>query len=136
MMKQYKKIVICILIFYFAITISACNNKSNEFSSIQSFEYHFYPEEYEEEYSKYKKSFTLEADTDYQLQLNAVCESGTIEICISYENAENIDYIVNSETPCNDTILIPANTTNSVSFIITIQAETKGNIVGEIFICN
>ena len=31
---------------------------------------------------------TLEADTDYQFKVDAACESGTIEISLTYENAE------------------------------------------------
>ncbi len=136
-MKKSKKMIVCLFIVCFAIIFSACGkDKPDEFTSLQSFEYHFYPEEYEEEYSEYKKSFNLEANTDYQFQVDAVCESGTIKICISYKNAEDIIYIVNSETPCNDTISIPADTTDTVSFVITIEEETKGSIIGEVFASN
>ena len=67
--------------------------KPDEFTSLQSFEYHFIPEEYEEEYSEYEKVITLEADTDYQFKVDAACESGTIEIGLTYENAEEKMYI-------------------------------------------
>ena len=66
-MKQYKKIAVCLLTICFAFALTACNNSDrDEFTSLQSFEYHFFPEEYEEEYSEYEKVITLEADTDYQ----------------------------------------------------------------------
>ena len=68
-------------------------------TSLRSFEYHFIPEEYKEEYSEYEKTITLEADTDYQFKVDATCESGTIEIRLTYENAEETMYIVNSSAP-------------------------------------
>ncbi len=131
-MKQSKRIAAFVLAICFIFALAACNNsEQDDFTSLQSFEYHFYPEEYEEEYNTYEKAFTLESDTDYQFQINAICEKGTIKICFIYENAENKTYIVNSSAPCNDTITIPANTTNTVSFTITITHETNGNIVVE-----
>ena len=99
-MKQYKKIAVCLLAICFAFALTACNNSDqDEFTSLQSFEYHFFPEEYEEEYSEYEKVITLEADTDYQFKVDATCESGTIEIRLTYENAEETMYIVNSSAP-------------------------------------
>lgn len=132
-MKQSKKIMTFFFICCFVLSLSACKkNKSDEFTPLQSFEYHFYPEEYDDEYNEYEKSFTLEADTDYQFQVDAACESGTIEICISYGNTEDKMYIVNSQTPFNDTVSIPANTTDAVSFVVTIEPETKGEVIGEL----
>lgn len=132
-MKQYKKIAVCLLAICFAFALTACNNSNqDEFTSLQSFEYHFFPEEYEEEYSEYEKVITLEADTDYQFKVDATCESGTIEISLTYENAEEKMYIVNSSAPCNDKINIPANTTETACFSITIVPETKGDVVVEV----
>lgn len=132
-MKQYKKIAVCLLAICFAFALTACNNSDqDEFTSLQSFEYHFFPEEYEEEYSEYEKVITLEADTDYQFKVDATCESGTIEISLTYENAEEKMYIVNSSAPCNDKINIPANTTETACFSITIVPETKGDVVVEV----
>lgn len=132
-MKQYKKIAVCLLAICFAFALTACNNSDqDEFTSLQSFEYHFFPEEYEEEYSEYEKVITLEADTDYQFKVDATCESGTIEISLTYENAEEKMYIVNSSAPCNDKINIPANTTETACFSITIVPETKGDVAVEV----
>ena len=128
-MKQYKKIAVCLFAICFAFALTACNDSDpDEFTSLQSFEYHFFPEEYEEEYSEYEKVITLEADTDYQFKVDAACESGTIEIGHTYENAEEKMYIVNSSAPCNDKINIPANTTETAYFTITIDPETKGDV--------
>lgn len=132
-MKQYKKIAVCLFAICFAFALTACNDSDpDEFTSLQSFEYHFFPEEYEEEYSEYEKVITLEADTDYQFKVDATCESGTIEISLTYENAEEKMYIVNSSAPCNDKINIPANTTETACFSITIVPETKGDVVVEV----
>ena len=132
-MKQYKKIAVCLFAICFAFALTACNDSDpDEFTSLQSFEYHFFPEEYEEEYSEYEKVITLEADTDYQFKVDATCESGTIEISLTYENAEEKMYIVNSSAPCNDKINIPANTTETACFTITIVPETKGDVVVEV----
>ena len=132
-MKQYKKIAVCLLTICFAFALTACNNSDqDEFTSLQSFEYHFFPEEYEEEYSEYEKVITLEADTDYQFKVDAACESGTMEIGLTYKNAEEKMYIVNSSAPCNEKINIPANTTETAYFTITIDPETKGDVVVEV----
>ncbi len=132
-MKRYKIAAVCLVVLCFAFMLSACNGKERaEFTSLQSFEYHFYPEEYEEEYSDFEKSFTLDADTDYQFQVDANCESGTMEISINYGSTEEKLYIVSSAAPCDETISIPANTSDTVSFMIHIEADTKGAIVGEL----
>ena len=132
-MKQYKKIAVCLFAICFAFALTACNDSDpDEFTSLQSFEYHFFPEEYEEEYSEYEKVITLEADTDYQFKVDTTCESGTIEISLTYENAEEKMYIVNSSAPCNDKINIPANTTETACFSITIVPETKGDVAVEV----
>ena len=131
-MKQYKKIAVCLLAICFAFALTACNNSDqDEFTSLQSFEYHFFPEEYEKEYSEHEKTITLEADTDYQFKVDAACESGTIEISLTYENAEET-ITVNSSAPRNDKITIPANTTETACFTISVDSETKGNVVVEV----
>ena len=132
-MKRYRKVVALLFTLCLALALTACNNSEpDEFTSLQSFEYHFFPEEYEDEYSEYDKTLTLEADTDYQFKVDAACESGTIEISLTYENAEEKMYIVNSSAPCNDKIIIPANTTETAFFTITIVPETKGDVVVEV----
>ena len=132
-MKKYKKIGVYLLAICLIFALTACNDsEADEFTSLRSFEYHFIPEEYEEEYSEYEKTITLEADTDYQFKVDATCEIGTIEISLTYENAEEKMYIVNSSAPCNDKINIPANTTETACFTITIVPETKGDVVVEV----
>ena len=43
-MKQYKKIAVCLFAICFAFALTACNDSDpDEFTSLQSFEYHFFP---------------------------------------------------------------------------------------------
>ena len=60
----------------------------------------FSPKNMRKNIAEYEKVITLEADTDYQFKVDAACESGTIEISLTYENAEEKMYIVNSSAPC------------------------------------
>lgn len=132
-MKKSKKFIVFLFIFCIMFGFSACGKiKADEFISLQKFEYHFYPEEYEEEFNELQKTFTLEADTEYQFQVNAACESGTIVISIDCKNEESKEYLVDSSAPCTETISFPANTTDTVYFVITIQPDTKGDVVGEL----
>lgn len=132
-MKQFNKVMTFLVIFCAAFALSACGSReSDEFTSLQSFEYHYYPEEYEEEYSELNDSLILEADTEYQIKVNSACESGTIEIGIKNINGGDKTYIVSPSEPCRDTISIPANTTDAVSFTINIEPDTRGDVVVEI----
>lgn len=111
--------------------VSACSGSSTvEYESEQSFEYHFYPEEYEEAYSEISKTLPLESGKDYQIQIEANCTSGSMEIQVCYEDDETL-YIVDIDTPCNDTITIPADTTDKVEFIVSIEPDTEGMVIGE-----
>ena len=52
--------MVSLLAVCFAFALTACNNsESDEFTSLQSFEYHFFPEEYEKEYSEHEKTIHL-----------------------------------------------------------------------------
>ena len=104
-MKEYKKIGVYLLAICLIFALTACNDSEAD---------------------------ELEADTDYQFKVDATCESGTIEISLTYENAEEKMYIVNSSAPCNDKINIPANTTETACFSITIVPETKGDVAVEV----
>ena len=76
-MKQYKKIAVCLLAICFAFALTACNNSDqDEFTSLQSFEYHFFPKNMRKNIASMKRVITLEADTDYQFKVDATCEVG------------------------------------------------------------
>ncbi len=69
MMNKFKKIAVLLTFPFILFAFSACSNGAAEYESTQKFEFHFYPEEYEEEYNTVSKTLSLEADTDYRLQL-------------------------------------------------------------------
>ena len=129
-MKRNKKIVIMFLAISLLLVFSACSGGgSAEYESVKSFEFHFYPEEYEEEYSEVSKILPLEADTEYQLKIDAVCQTGTMEISISYADENDKQNSVNADTPCNDTIIIPQNAADEVKVVISIEQDTKGSFI-------
>mgnify|MGYP003302691359 FL=1 len=129
-MKRNKKIVIMFLAISLLLVFSACaGGDSAEYESVKSFEFHFYPEEYEEEYSEVSKILPLEADTEYQLKIDAACQTGTMEISISYEDENDKQSCVNADTPYNDTIIIPQNAADEVKVVISIEPDTKGSFI-------
>lgn len=131
-MNRFKNVIALLLIMYFAFSLPACSGSKGEYENIREFEFRFFPEEYEEEYSEVSKTLSLEADTDYQLKIDASCESGTMEISVKYGDEDEKDYSVNSDTPCNELLSIPANTANEISVVVSIEPDTKGDVVSEL----
>ena len=62
-----------------AAALVACGSQS-EYELQQNFEYHFYPDEYEEAFSQVEKTIMLEDGTEYRIQIQAACESGTLTV--------------------------------------------------------
>ena len=120
------------IIVCFAFSLCACSGSKAEYESIREFELHFFPEEYEEEYSEVSKTLALEADTDYQLKINASCESGTMEISVKYGNEDAKDYSVNADISCNEMLTIPENTAHEVSVVVFIEPDTQGEVIAEL----
>lgn len=134
MMKKIKGALALFITICLTLIVSACSGSGTvEYESEQSFEYHFYPEEYEEAYSEISKTLPLESGKDYQIRVDASCASGSMEIQVCYEDDETL-YIVDIDTPCNDTITIPADTTGKVEFIVSIEPDTEGAVIGEILV--
>ncbi len=131
-MNRFKKTAAILMAICLILLLSACCGGKEEYDSMQGFEFHFYPEEYEEEYSEVSKTLSLEADTDYQLKIAASCESGTMEISVKYADGDTKDYAVNADTPCKDLMIIPANTINEVTITVSIMQDTKGTVIGSI----
>lgn len=131
-MNRFKTLISLFLIMCFAFSLSACSGSEAEYESTREFEFHFYPEEYEEEYSEVSKTLTLEADTDYQLKIDASCESGTMEISVKYADENAKDYTVNADPPCNELLSIPANTANEISVVVSIEPDTQGEVIAEL----
>lgn len=81
MMKRSEKAIAGLISVGLVLGLSACGRapeEAEEFVSRQAFEYHFYPEEYEEEYSSVGRTLPLDGETDYQFRIEAECASGTI----------------------------------------------------------
>ena len=86
MMKRSERAIAGLISLGLVLGLSACGRapeEAEEFVSRQAFEYHFYPEEYEEEYSSVGRTLPLEGETDYQFRIEAECASGTMET-VSY----------------------------------------------------
>ena len=131
-MNRFKTLISLFLVMCFALSLSACSGSEAEYESTREFEFHFYPEEYEEEYSEVSKTLSLEADTDYQLKIDASCESGTMEISVKYADEDVKDYTVNTDTPCSELLSIPENTASEISVVVSIEPDTKGDVVSEL----
>ena len=67
MMKRSERAIAGLISLGLVLGLSACGRapeEAEEFVSRQAFEYHFYPEEYEEEYSSVGRTLPLEGETD------------------------------------------------------------------------
>lgn len=131
-MNRFKETLTLLMAICLIFSLSACSGGKEKFESAQGFEFYFYPEEYEAEYSEVSKSLSLEADTDYQLKIAASCESGTMKISVKYADGDAKDYSVNSNTPCNELLSIPANMASEVAVIVSIEPDTKGKVIGDL----
>ena len=129
-MYRFKKTATIFMAICLVFLLSACSGGNVEYESTQGFEFHFYPEEYEEEYSEAWETLSLNANMDYQLQIEATCESGTMGISIVYKDAEEKAYTVNADAPCNELLTIPANATSEVTIAVYIEPDTKGEVIG------
>lgn len=58
-MNRFKTLIALFLVTCFALPLSACSGSKAEYESIREFEFHFFPEEYEEEYSEVSKTLSL-----------------------------------------------------------------------------
>ncbi len=131
-MNRFKRITALFMAICLIFALSACSDGGGEYESTRGFEFHFYPEEYEEKYSETSKTLSLDADTDYQLQIDAACESGTMKIRIMYNDTDEKVYIVNANAPCNELLTIPANTAGEVTIMVSIDPDTKGAVIGDL----
>lgn len=131
-MTRFKKQITLVAAICFMLLLSACSNNESKYESTREFEFHFYPEEYEEQYSEISKTLSLDTDTEYQLRLEATCQSGTIKISIMYDGEGEKTYTVSADTPCDELLSISENTVNEVTVSVAIQEETKGTVIGEL----
>ena len=131
MMKNSKKWITLLFALYFALVLSACSGNSAEYESPSSFEYHFYPEEYEEEYSEITRAIPLEHDKDYKFLIKSECKSGTITIILTYDGNTESKYIITAESPCEEQIELLEGTTDETTFTINIDPDTEGFVIVE-----
>ena len=110
--------------------LSACN--SRELEIVRSFEYHFLKDEYEEEYSKVEKIIELEDGSNYEIKITSSIESGTIEMALSYTDADGEVKVINMISPETETIEIPRGKTESFTFSTQINPDTQGSVKVEI----
>lgn len=132
MMKRFKKMAALLFALCFMLAFSACSGGNDEYERLSGFEYHFYPEEYEEEYSKITREVELESGKDYKLLIQSVCESGSIKITATYAESDDTVYFVNSDSPCEEWIELPIGTTERVNFTINIEADTEGFVIVDV----
>lgn len=130
-MNRFKKIVMIFLVICFTFSLSACSGRQTEYKSVEGFEYHFYPEDYGDDYNPEPITFSLKKNTEYQFRIDAACENGKMEIGVIYKDKdENIKtYTVNADVSCNELLIIPANTTSEVIITISIEPGTKGEVI-------
>ena len=131
-MNRFKNMITLILIVCFAFFLCACSSSEGEYESIRKFEFRFFPEEYEEEYSEVSKTLSLEAGTDYQLKIDASCESGTMKIYIKYADEDEKEYSVNADMPCNEVLSILTSTESEISVVVSIEPDTQGEVIAEL----
>ena len=131
-MRKCKTVAGILAAFFLMFLLSACSGKNAEYEVVEGFERHFIPEEYDSEYSRISEVFTLNEGTDYQFQLDAKCESGTMKISILYEGADEKIYSINPETSCNEILTIPADSVNEVTIDVSIEPDTKGDVIGSL----
>lgn len=132
MMKKSKLLISVLSIICCILILSACSNGKADYTSVQGFEFHFVPEEYESTYSNFTQALNLESNRDYRLQLDAKCDNGTMEICVEYGNAERKEYSVNANSPCNELIDIQTNNSGKLIINVSIEPDTEGQVIGNL----
>ena len=74
-MKRFKKMATLLFALCFVSVLSACSGGDGKYESISGFEYHFYPEEYEEEYSEIARDVELKSGKAYKILIQSVCDT-------------------------------------------------------------
>ena len=137
MMKRSERAIAGLISLGLVLGLSACGRtpeEAEEFVSRQAFEYHFYPEEYEEEYSSVGRTLPLDGETDYQFRIEAECASGTMEIRVTCGTEEQI-YAVSPSEPCRETVSVESGAAGEAQFGIEIQPDTEGGVRVEVLTC-
>lgn len=137
MMKRSERVIAGLISLGLVLGLSACGRapeEAEEFVSRQAFEYHFYPEEYEKEYSSTGRTLPLDRETDYQFRIEAECASGTMEIRVTCGTEEQI-YAVSPSEPCRETVSVESGAAEEAQFDIEIQPDAEGGVRVEVLTC-
>ena len=114
------------VIFMFSLTLSLCGC-SKEWGMTAASEYHFYREEYDEQYRSYDIEFDLDKK-EHKVQITSECVSGTI-IVASNDQIEGFPCSVSSEEPLDMEFILPESTDNHISFTLEINEEAEESVV-------
>ena len=129
-MKKSKLIIIAIIaMLIFGITAILIANRKKEYVMAEGIEYHFYPEEYDEQYSRIEDSFDLSNKEKYQMEVQASCKDGTMQIKLTSGDIIN-EYTINAETPCDEIVDIPNDKADKIYIFISIEKDTEGDFIG------
>ena len=134
MMKKTKLILILVLVMCLLLGLTAYlyTYIISDYTYDFGFEFHIYPEEYEEKYSEHTEMIVLDKNTDYQIRIDAACETGTMELIIHSVTEGEKHYTVDRNTPYNEVIDIPKNTAEELKITVRYNADTKGTLSGEV----
>ena len=132
MMKRFRKMAALLFALCFMLDLSACSGSNDEYEKLSGFEYHFYPEEYGEEYSEIARDVELESGKDYEFLIQSVCENGSIEITVTHTGVDDTVYFVDSGSPCEEWIELPSGTAELVNFTINIDEDTEGFVIVDV----
>lgn len=128
--------VFCMSFFALCMTVCmcGCNMKceAKESNADYNFEYHYLAEDFEEKYDESNENIIIEEDKEYLICLEASCIEGTMQIQLLRDGQIAKTYTVSKEVPCQEKIMVPANTAKTVDIRIGIEADTNGSVVGEI----
>ena len=70
--------------------------------------------------------------TEYQVKIQASCESGTLAVSASCAG-EEWAYTVSPEEPCTESLSLPAGSAGQADFVITIEPDTRGSVIVELW---
>ena len=134
-MKKTKLILILALVMCLLLGLTAYlyTYIISDYTYDFGFEFHIYPEEYEEECSEYTETIALDRNTDYQIKIDAACQTGTMELIIHSVTEGDKHYTVDINTPHNEVIEIPKNTADELKITVSYNADTEGALLGEVF---
>lgn len=129
-MKKSKWVILIaiIAVFILGITVILLVNRK-QYAITESMEYHFYPKEYDEQYSQIEDSFDLSSKEKHQMKVQASCQDGIMVIKLTAGDIVN-EYTVNAETPCYEIVDIPKNKADKICIYISIENNTEGDFIG------